>query len=158
MWQPCELLYTCYLLTYLLRYTNRPFGHQSRCTKRLLIRGEAADAGFLHPLTCSFASCRDCSARSKAGPLTRSWRAVESSFRGVDKQVCIQPPTAAVNVTLLAFAADRPAAVDMDRKAAAPAADVPCSNRPISPALGAHSSKRTMGQTDRQTDGRTPYR
>ena len=33
----------------------------------------------------------------------------------------------AVNVTLLAFAADRRAAVDMDWKAAAPASDVPCS-------------------------------
>jgi len=68
------------------------------------------------------------------------------------KQIRVQPPTAAVNVTLLAFAADRRAAVNMDRKAAAPAADAPCSNRSISPA---HSSKPAarccsgrMGQTD----------
>jgi len=39
------------------------------------------------------------------------------------KQIRVQPPTAAVNVTLLAFAADRRAAVNMDRKAAAPAAE-----------------------------------
>ena len=50
-------------------------------------------------------------------------------------------------------------AVDIDRKAAAPAADAPCSNRSIWPARGAHSSKpvarscsERMGQTDRQTD------
>jgi len=47
----------------------------------------------------------------------------------------------AVNATLLAFAADRRAAVDMDRKAAAPAADTPCSNRSMSAARWAHSSK-----------------
>jgi len=47
----------------------------------------------------------------------------------------------AVNTTLLAFAAERRAAVDVDRKAAAPAADAPCSNQSISPVRGAHSSK-----------------
>jgi len=65
----------------------------------------------------------------------------------------------AVNVTLLAFAAERRAAVDIDRKAAAPAADAPCSNRSMSPA---HSSKSAAALaqdgTDRQTDRRTPYR
>jgi len=45
-------------------------------------------------------------------------------------QVCIQPSTTAVNVTLLAFAADRRAAVN-----------APCSNRSISPACWAPSSK-----------------
>ena len=64
----------------------------------------------------------------------------------------------AVNTTLLAFAA-----VDMERKATAPAADVPCSNRSISPAIGGHSSKpaacRGCGtKWDRQTDRGTPYR
>ena len=44
-------------------------------------------------------------------------------------------------MTLLAFAADRRATVDMDRKAAASAVDAPCSNRSMSPACGAHSSK-----------------
>ena len=60
----------------------------------------------------------------------------------------------------VAFAAERRAAVDIDRKAAAPAADAPCSNRSISPARRAHSSKpaarccsRRMGETDGQTDG-----
>jgi len=52
--------------------------------------------------------------------------------------------------------------VDVDRKAIAPAADMSCSNRSISPARGAHSSKPTARrgcgakwdrQTDRQTDG-----
>jgi len=63
----------------------------------------------------------------------------------------------AVNLTLLAFAADRRAAVDMDRQEASPAADAPCSNRSISPARGAHSSKPPAEQdgTDRQRDGRT---
>ena len=68
----------------------------------------------------------------------------------------------AVNTTLLAFAAERRAAVDVDRKAAAPAADAPCSNQSISPVRWAHSSKPAAprgcgaiwdGQTDRQTDG-----
>ena len=55
----------------------------------------------------------------------------------------------AVNTILLAFAADRRAAVDIGRKAAAPAADAPCSNRLMSPARGAHGSKPgTDGQTD----------
>jgi len=63
----------------------------------------------------------------------------------------------ALNKTLLAFAAERRAAVFMDRKAAAPAADAPCSSRSISPARGAHSSKpaalRGRGaRWDRQTD------
>jgi len=47
------------------------------------------------------------------------------------------------NMTLLAFADDRRAAVDMDRKAATPAAGAPCSNQSISSASGAHSSKPT---------------
>jgi len=64
----------------------------------------------------------------------------------------------AVFTTLLAFAA-----VDVDRKATAPAADAPCSNRSISPAIGGHSSKpaayRGCGtKWDRQTDRGTPYR
>ena len=63
-------------------------------------------------------------------------------------------------MTLLAFATDRRAAVDVDRKAAAPAAaDAPCSNRSISLARGLHGSKpaarRSCGaRWDRQTDGR----
>ena len=75
----------------------------------------------------------------------------------------VQLPTSANNVTLLAFAADFRATVDVGRKVpvAAPAADAPCSNRSTSPARGTHSSKpaaaacsgRMMGQTDRQTDG-----
>ena len=51
----------------------------------------------------------------------------------------------------------RRAAVDIGRKATTPAADAQCSNRSISPARGAHSSKpprllRKMGLTDRRTD------
>ena len=62
------------------------------------------------------------------------------------------------NVPLLAFAADCHADVDMDQKAATSAADVPCSNRSISPMYRAHSSKpatllqQLMNETDRQTD------
>jgi len=63
----------------------------------------------------------------------------------------------ALNKTLLAFSAERRAAVFMDRKAAAPAADAPCSSRSISPARGAYSSQpaalRGRGaRWDRQTD------
>jgi len=63
----------------------------------------------------------------------------------------------AVNMTLLAFAADRRAAVDVDRKAAAPAADALCSNRSIWHARGAHSSK-LAAHSAAWTDKRTPYR
>jgi len=52
------------------------------------------------------------------------------------------------------------AAVDVAREAAAPAADAPCSNRSMSPARGAHSSKpaaaAAQNATDRRTDRRTP--
>jgi len=65
----------------------------------------------------------------------------------------------AVNMTLLAFAADYRSDVDTDRKAAAPAADAPYSNRSISSAWGAQQQTRRtpllqykMGQTGRQTD------
>jgi len=62
-------------------------------------------------------------------------------------------------MTLLAFATDRRAAVDVDRKAAAPAAaDAPCSNRSISLARGLHGSKPAAAAaqdgTDRRTDAR----
>ena len=87
---------------------------------------------------------------------------LSGSTKVLFKQVCVQLLTSADNVTLLAFAADRRAAVDMDRKAVAPAADAPCSNRSISPARGAHSSKPAAhccsGRQMKQTDGRTPYR
>jgi len=64
-------------------------------------------------------------------------------------------------MTLLTFAADCRADVDMVCKAATPAAHSPCSNRSIQPACGANSSKRTAAavqdgtdkRTDRQTDG-----
>lgn len=63
--------------------------------------------------------------------------------------------SAAVNTTLLAFAAGH-SAVDMDRKSAAPAPD---SNRSMSPARAAHGSKpaphaAAAGQdgTDRRAD------
>jgi len=58
-------------------------------------------------------------------------------------------------MTLLTLVADHRAAVDMDRKVAAPAADAMCSNRSISPACRAHSSKPTTccgTRWDRQTD------
>jgi len=52
------------------------------------------------------------------------------------------------------------AAVDVAREAAAPAADAPCSNRSMSPARGAHSSKpaaaAAQNATDRRADRRTP--
>ena len=62
----------------------------------------------------------------------------------------------------LASAADRRAAINTDRNAAAFAADTPCSNRSIglSRARGAHNSKPAARRccaarwTDRQTDGR----
>jgi len=57
-------------------------------------------------------------------------------LRFYQTQVRVQLHASADNVALLAFAADRRAAVDTDRKAAAPAADALCSNRSISPACG----------------------
>ena len=65
----------------------------------------------------------------------------------------------AVKTTLLAFTGY----VDMDRKEASHAADAPWSNRWISPARGAHSSKpvarsAAIDRLDRQTDGRAPDR
>ena len=72
---------------------------------------------------------------------------------GDNEQVRVQHPTAAVNVTLLALAADRRAAVDTDRKAAAPAADAPCSNRSGPTAANPPLLRHKMGQTDGRTDG-----
>ena len=62
-------------------------------------------------------------------------------------------------MTLLQFAADRRAAVDIGRKATTPAADAPCSNRSISPAPGPtaanppHAAAAAQDGTNRQTDG-----
>ena len=57
--------------------------------------------------------------------------------------------------TALTFAAERRAAVDVDRQAAAPAADAPCSNRSISPASAPKPAAEAQDGTDRQTDGQT---
>ena len=69
------------------------------------------------------------------------------------ERVCVQARTAAVNVTLLAFAADRRAAA----RSAVAVGCRPCSNRSISPARRAHSSKRAArccsGRYLEQTDG-----
>jgi len=55
----------------------------------------------------------------------------------------LTPRTARIAATaLLAFAAERRAAVDMDRKAATPAADAPCSNRSTSPDRFDHKNAR----------------
>ena len=57
---------------------------------------------------------------------------------------------------LLTFAANHCGAVDMNQKAAAPAAYMTCSNRSTSPARRAHSSKPATCRCtrwDRQTDG-----
>jgi len=53
-------------------------------------------------------------------------------------QVCVQPSTAADNVTLLAFAADRRAAAGCR----------PRSNRSISPAAGPTAANQPLEQTD----------
>jgi len=67
----------------------------------------------------------------------------------------------AVNMTLLAFAADRVDAVDMDRKPTAPAADAPCSNRSArdSSQLTARCDcgAKWDNQTDRRTDTTAAY-
>ena len=50
MWQPCELLYTCYLLTYLLTHPGSP-GKRAvkRARARLyLLTGAEADADIEH--------------------------------------------------------------------------------------------------------------
>ena len=73
----------------------------------------------------------------------------------------VQPSTTAINVTLLAFAADRRVAM---RRAAAAALQLGARRcRSISPTRGEPSSKRphaaaAVDRWDRQTDGRTPYR
>ena len=85
--------------------------------------------------------------RLDEGLMPRPYHGVMTSLRSASN--------VAVNVTLLAFAADRRAAVDIDRKAAAPAADAPCSNRSMSPA---HSSKSAAALAQDGTDRRTPYR
>jgi len=61
---------------------------------------------------------------------------------------------------LLAFAADRRAAVDMDRKAAAPAADVQQSIDIACPRGPWQQTRRTprLRYKIGQTNGRTPYR
>ena len=53
------------------------------------------------------------------------------------------------------FLRARRAAADMDREAAASAADAPCSNRSISPARGAHSSKPAARCCSGRSTGRT---
>ena len=72
------------------------------------------------------------------------------------KQVCVQPPTSAKNVTLLAFAAERRAA---ERRAAACAA-VHRYIPPVGPAAANPPHAATVEQdgTDRRTNGRTQYR
>ena len=74
------------------------------------------------------------------------------------EQVCVRVPTSAVNVTLLAFAAERHAAAK--RLAAVAVVDICCRH-------GAQQQTRRTpwvqdgtdgadGQTDRRMDGRTP--
>jgi len=92
----------------------------------------------------------------KHQPKSETW----TSLPVARQAVCAQLPSSAVNVTLLAFASDRRAAADVDRKAAAPAAERrPCSNRSTSPA-GSKPTAAACGAEcrDRQTDGRTPCR
>jgi len=64
-------------------------------------------------------------------------------------------PTSANNVTQLAFAADRRAAVDVDQKVAVPAAEAPCSNRSTLPARGTYSSKPAAAACSRRMTGQT---
>ena len=77
--------------------------------------------------------------------------------RCVSMTNCVQPSTAAVNVTLLAFAAVAPCCCG-----AVAAGRRPCSNRSISPACPPGPQRQTRCtlptvRTDRGTDGRTPY-
>ena len=62
----------------------------------------------------------------------------------------------AVNITLLAFAADRRAAVDMDRKAAAPAAAVDRYRLRLS--AGPTAANPPHAAVAGELDRRTPYR
>ena len=61
-------------------------------------------------------------------------------------------------MTLPAFATDRRAAVDMDQKAAAPAADAPCIAIDIACPQGPQQQTRLTLQRANGTDRRTPYR
>ena len=61
-------------------------------------------------------------------------------------------------MTLPAFATDRRAAVDMDQKAAAAAADAPCIAIDIACPQGPQQQTRLTLQRANGTDRRTPYR
>ena len=79
------------------------------------------------------------------------------------QQVCVQPPTSAVNVTLPALAAERRAAGAVPHTAAPLLMGAGACYRSISPTRRALSSKpagggcccRSMGHTDGRTDGRS---
>jgi len=58
-------------------------------------------------------------------------------------------------VTLLAFTADRRAAVDMDRNAAAPAAAIDQYRQPAGHIAANPTHAAAAGERDRQTDGQT---
>ena len=91
MWQPCELLYTCYLLTYL---------QQS------------------------------------------------------DEQVCVEPRTSALNMTLPAAAARAPADINPYLAAAAPAQRQSCCCT-LAQAADVDRKAAAIDGTDRRTDGQT---
>jgi len=74
------------------------------------------------------------------------------------KQVCVQPSTAAVNVTLLAFAADSRAVV---RRAAEAPLLLGAGRAAIcmpGPQQQTRRATAAVDSWDRQTGGRTPYR
>jgi len=77
---------------------------------------------------------------------------VSSHFTPLKQQVSVQPPTAAVNVTLLAFAAERRAA-GRPQPVAADRYLLPSGHQAANPPHAAAAV-----DTDGQTDGRTPDR
>jgi len=101
---------------------------------------------------------------NESSTLITIWRNKTVEWTTLIKEVCIQLPTLAVNVALLAFAAERRAAACAAAPLLLGARRRSCQS--ISPAETALSNKpassrgcsRMMGQTDRRTDARSFHR
>ena len=79
-------------------------------------------------------------------------------FRKANKSVCVQLPTSTVNVTLLAFAAERRAAVPCCGAAAAGRPATAAVVRYLLALSSKPAARRACGRMLGQTSGRTPYR
>ena len=115
--------------------------------------------GWMYPSTYTPCFKNSCTSKIKIYYNTFFWNfpklVVNLAHKHRREQVCVQLPTSAVNVTLPAFAAAAPCCCGTTARPA------PGSNRPISPARQALSSKpphaaAVVDRRDRRSDGRTP--